>query len=115
MICCGQDVSPDDTIEMVYVRNSRDGLQTKLFIYSRYDVIYTVCLWQMLIGDRLCLSDPRWLYGLPRCTYVGYGRYSFVDIAPLVKLEYQILEYFVILWFRTKTCLYNMILKFDEK
>ena len=51
MICRDRDVSPDDTIETVYVRNSRNRLQAKLFIYSRYDVIYTVCLWQMLIGD----------------------------------------------------------------
>ena len=35
MICCDRDVSPDDMIGTVYVRNSRNRLQTKLFIYSR--------------------------------------------------------------------------------
>ena len=38
MICCGQDVSPDDMIETVYVINSRNRLQTKLFIYHLYSV-----------------------------------------------------------------------------
>ena len=33
MICCDRDASPDDTIETVYVRNSRNRLQTKLFLY----------------------------------------------------------------------------------
>ena len=50
LICCGRDVSPDDTGKTVYVRSIRNRLETKIFIYSRYDVIYTVCLWQMLIG-----------------------------------------------------------------
>ena len=51
MICCGRDVSPDDMSETVYIRNSRNHLQTKIFIYSRYDVNCTVCPWQMLVGD----------------------------------------------------------------
>ena len=51
MICCGRDVSPDDMSETVYIRNSRNHLQTKIFIYSRYDVICTVCPWQMLVGN----------------------------------------------------------------
>ena len=51
MICRDRNASPDDMIETVYTRNSRNRLQAKLFIYSRYDVIYTVCLWQMLIGN----------------------------------------------------------------
>ena len=29
-----RDASSDDTIEMVYIRNSRNHLQTELFIYS---------------------------------------------------------------------------------
>ena len=45
-----RDASSDDTIETVYVRNSRNRLQTKLYIYIflgrmltiRYDVICTV-------------------------------------------------------------------------
>ena len=45
MICCGWDVSLDDTSKTVYVRNSRNPLQTKIFIYSRYDVICTLCPW----------------------------------------------------------------------
>ena len=51
MIFCGQDVSPDDTSKRVYVRSSRNCLQTKIFTYSWYDVICTVCPWQMLVGD----------------------------------------------------------------
>ena len=51
MICHDRNASPDDMIETVYTRNSRNRLQAKLFIYSRYDVIYTMCLWLMLIGD----------------------------------------------------------------
>jgi hypothetical protein len=42
MICCGRDVSPDDTSKTVYVRSIRNRLETKIFIYSRYDVICTV-------------------------------------------------------------------------
>ena len=42
MIYCDRDVASDDTIETVYVRNSRNCLQAKLFIYSWYDVICTV-------------------------------------------------------------------------
>ena len=30
----------------------------------------------------ICLSNPCVLYGPPRCIYVGYSKYSFVDIAP---------------------------------
>ena len=30
----------------------------------------------------ICLLDPARCHGPPRCIYVGYGRYSFVDIAP---------------------------------
>ena len=33
MIFCGQDVSPDDTSKRVYVRSSRNCLQTKKFIF----------------------------------------------------------------------------------
>ena len=42
MICHDRNASPDDMIETVYTRNSRNRLQAKLFIYSRYDVICTV-------------------------------------------------------------------------
>ena len=70
------NISPDDTGETVYARSSRNRLQTKIFIYSRYDVICTVCPWQILVGNWLWLSDPRFLYGSPMCMYVGYGRYS---------------------------------------
>ena len=50
-ICCGWDVSPDDMSKTEYVRNSRNRLQSKIFIYSQYDVICTVCPWEMLVGN----------------------------------------------------------------
>ena len=30
----------------------------------------------------ICLSGPVRCHGSPRCIYVGYGRYLFVDIVP---------------------------------
>ena len=42
MICRDRNASPDDMIEMVYTRNSRNRLQAKLFIYSRYNIICAV-------------------------------------------------------------------------
>ena len=36
--------------------------------------------WQMLVGNWLCLSDLRFLYGPPRYMYVGYGRYSLLTL-----------------------------------
>ena len=30
----------------------------------------------------ICLSDPACCYVSPRCIYIGYGRYLFVDIVP---------------------------------
>ena len=30
----------------------------------------------------ICLSDPACCHVSPRCIYVGYGRYLFVDIVP---------------------------------
>ena len=76
LMYCGQDVSPDDTGETVYARSSRNRLQTKIFIFLGMMFICTMYPWQMLVGDWVCLSDPRFLYGPPRYMYVGYGRYS---------------------------------------
>ena len=85
LICCDRDVSPDDMIGTVYVRNSCNRLQTKLFIYSRCRTL-TIRSTVVSVADvdrrLICLSDPARCHGPPRCIYVGYGRYLFVDIMP---------------------------------
>ena len=64
MICCDRDVSSDDTIETVYVRNSRNCLQAKLFIYICGMMLYVqLCLWQMLIGDWFVYRIPHVVMG----------------------------------------------------
>ena len=61
MICRDRDVSSDDTIETVYVRNSGNRLQTKLILYSRHDVIFTVVSVADVDRRLICLSNPRTL------------------------------------------------------
>ena len=44
----------------------------------------------------ICLLDPARCHGLPRCIYVGYGRYLFVDIVPRAPTD---------LWITSRTIL----------
>ena len=66
MIYRDGDASSDDTIETVYVRNSRNHLQTKLFIYSRCRTL-TIRSTVVSVADvdqqLICLSDPHAVMG----------------------------------------------------
>ena len=84
-----RDASSDDMIGEVCVRNSRSCLRNKVScIFSgetltiRYDVICTVVLVADVNRQLICLLSPACHHRSPRCIYVGYGRYLFVDIVP---------------------------------
>ena len=38
----------------------------------------------------ICLSNIARCHGPPRCIYVGYGRYLFVDIVPRASVDLEI-------------------------
>ena len=48
----------------------------------RYDVICTVVFAANVNRRLICLLGPARCHGSPRCVYVGYIRYLFVDIVP---------------------------------
>ena len=84
-----RDALSDDMIGEVCVRNSRSCLRNKVScIFSgetltiRYDVICTVVLVADVNRQLICFLSPACHHRLPRCIYVGYGRYLFVDIVP---------------------------------
>ena len=53
----------------------------------RYDVICTVVFAADVKWQLICLSDPACCYVSPRCIYIGYGRYLFVDIVPRASVD----------------------------
>ena len=83
----GRGASSDDMVGEVCVRNSRSRIFFGETLTIRYDVICTVVLVADVDRQLICLLSPACRHRSPRCIYVGYGRYLFVDIVPHASVD----------------------------
>ena len=58
----------------------------------RYDVMCTVVSVADVDRRLICLSNIARCHGPPRCIYVGYGRYLFVDIVPRARAYFGVIS-----------------------